>query len=150
MLLKQTPRARTQLKRVAKIEWNIEMGDDLENCWLLLSDIYIQGGKYDLATELLKKITLFNQSNAKCWEYLGFIMEKEQSYRDAADCYFRCWNIEKQTNSSIGYKLAFNYMKAKRYTDAIDIAHQVLKTQPDYPKIKAEILDKSRSFLRFP
>ena len=55
-LLKQTPRARNQLKRVAKHSWNFEDAEHLERCWLLLADIYIQGGKYDMATELLRKV----------------------------------------------------------------------------------------------
>ena len=42
-LLKQTPRARNQLKRVAKHSWNFEDAEHLERCWLLLADIYIQG-----------------------------------------------------------------------------------------------------------
>ena len=41
-LLKQTPRARNQLKRVAKHSWNFEDAEHLERCWLLLADIYIQ------------------------------------------------------------------------------------------------------------
>ncbi len=41
-LLKQTPRARNQLKRVAKHSWNFEDAEQLERCWLLLADIYIQ------------------------------------------------------------------------------------------------------------
>ena len=57
-LLKQTPRARNQLKRVAKHSWNFEDAEHLERCWLLLADIYIQGGKYDMATELLRKVRL--------------------------------------------------------------------------------------------
>jgi tetratricopeptide repeat protein 21B len=40
---------------VAKHSWNFEDADHLERCWLLLADIYIQGGKYDMATELLRK-----------------------------------------------------------------------------------------------
>ena len=44
-LLKQTPRARNQLKRVAKHSWNFEDAEALERCWLLLADIYIQVGK---------------------------------------------------------------------------------------------------------
>jgi len=47
---------RNQLKRVAKHSWNFEDADHLERCWLLLADIYIQGGKYDMATELLRKV----------------------------------------------------------------------------------------------
>ncbi len=48
--------SRNQLKRVAKHSWNFEDADHLERCWLLLADIYIQGGKYDMATELLRKV----------------------------------------------------------------------------------------------
>jgi tetratricopeptide repeat protein 21B len=150
MLLKQTPRARNQLKRLAKTEWNLEFGESIEKSWLLLADIYIQGGKYDLAVELLKKVTNVNQSCSKAWEYLGFIMEKEQAYKDAADYYLKCWNLEKQSNPTIGFKLAFNYLKAKRFTDAVDISHLVLRAYPDYPKIKGEILQKARNSLRFP
>ncbi len=148
MLLKQSPRARNQLKRVSKIDWSKENGEDLEKCWILLADIYIQGGKYDLATELLKKVTSVNQSSIKAWEYLGFIMEKEQSYQDAAKYYLKCWKLKRESDPAVGFKLAFNYLKAKRYTDAIDISHLVLKVEPNYPKIKSDILEKSRLALR--
>ncbi|KAJ3319716.1 Tetratricopeptide repeat protein 21B [Boothiomyces sp. JEL0866] len=146
LLLKQTPRARNQLKRISKMDWS--PNKEIEKCWLLLADIYIQGGKYDLATELLKKIIQVDQSNTKAYEYLGFIMEKEQAYKDAADYYLKSWSI--RFDASIGYKLAFNYLKAKRYLDAIDVCHSVLRQVPDYPKIKPDILDKSRQCLRFP
>ena len=61
MILKQTPRARNQLKRIAKMRWSSEDADEFEQSWLLLADIYIQAGKYDMAIELLKKCTHFNQ-----------------------------------------------------------------------------------------
>ncbi|KAJ3302797.1 Tetratricopeptide repeat protein 21B [Kappamyces sp. JEL0829] len=148
VLLKQSPRARNQLKRVSKMEWSQEFGEDIEKCWILLADIYIQGGKYDLATELLNKVIAVNQSSSKAFEYLGFIMEKEQAYKDAADYYAKCWKLQRQSTPAIGFKLAFNYLKAKRYMDAIDISHIVLKAYPDYPKIQKEILEKSRASLR--
>ena len=47
-----------------------------------------------------------------------------------------------------GYKLAFNYMKAKRFVDAIDVSHNVLEKHPDYPRIRKEILDKCRGSIR--
>lgn len=47
-----------------------------------------------------------------------------------------------------GYKLAFNYMKAKRYVDAIDVCHTVLNKHPEYPRIRKDILDKSRASIR--
>lgn len=49
---------------------------------------------------------------------------------------------------SSGYKLAFNYLKAKRFVDAVDVCHKVLEKYPQYPKIKRDILDKARLSLR--
>lgn len=61
MILKQTPRARNQLKRIAKMNWNIIDADEFEKSWLLLADIYIQSGKYDMAGELLKRCLRHNK-----------------------------------------------------------------------------------------
>ena len=58
--------------------------------------------------------------------------------------YFTCLSMQ----FPIGYKLAFNYMKAKRFADAIDVCHGVLAKYPNYPKIKKDILEKSRANLR--
>lgn len=148
MVLKQTPRARNNLKRVSKNNWTIQDAEDLEKIWLLLADIYIQSGKYDMATELLRKCLQYNKSCCKAYEYMGFIMEKEQSYKDAASNYENAWKYGNKNNPVIGYKLAFNYMKARRMVDAIDICHHVLANHPNYPKIKREILDKARQSLR--
>lgn len=52
----QTPRARNQLKRVAKSVWNFEDAEYLERCWLLLADIYVQTSKFDVAIFQLKVI----------------------------------------------------------------------------------------------
>ncbi|XP_077996608.1 tetratricopeptide repeat protein 21B-like [Glandiceps talaboti] len=148
MMMKQTPRARNQLKRIAKMNWNSMDAEDFEKSWLLLADIYIQSGKYDMATELLKKCLQHNQSSCKAYEYMGFIMEKEQSYRDAAMNYEKAWKYGNQSSPTIGYKLAFNYLKAKRYVDAIDVSHRVLLANPNYPKMRKDILDKARALIR--
>ncbi|KAJ3382196.1 Tetratricopeptide repeat protein 21B [Entophlyctis sp. JEL0112] len=148
MLLKQPPRARNQLKRIVKMDWSIEHAEDFERAWLLLADIYIQGGKYDLATDLLKRCLGQNKSCSKAYEYLGYIMEKEASYKDAAEAYSNAWKLERESNATIGFKLAFNHLKAKKYVEAVEISHKVLKLYPDYPKIRKEILDKARTLLR--
>uniref|UniRef100_A0A8B9LA54 Tetratricopeptide repeat domain 21B n=1 Tax=Astyanax mexicanus TaxID=7994 RepID=A0A8B9LA54_ASTMX len=148
MILKQTPRARNQLKRIAKMNWNIIDADEFEKSWLLLADIYIQSGKYDMAGELLKRCLRHNKSCCKAYEYMGYIMEKEQSFRDAAMNYEMAWKYGNQTNPTIGYKLAFNYLKAKRHVDAIDVCHKVLDAHPNYPRIRKDILDKARAALR--
>ncbi|KAK7913141.1 hypothetical protein WMY93_013352 [Mugilogobius chulae] len=148
MMLKQTPQARTQLKRIAKMNWAVEDADEFEKSWLLLADIYIHSGKYDMATELLKRSLHHNKSCCKAYEYLGYIMEKEQSFCDAALNYEHAWKFGNCTNPTIGYKLAFNYLKAKRHVDAIDVCHKVLAAHPNYPKIRKDILDKARAALR--
>nr|XP_006812059.1 PREDICTED: tetratricopeptide repeat protein 21B-like [Saccoglossus kowalevskii] len=121
MMLKQTPRARNQLKRIAKMNWNSVDAEEFEKR---------------------------KQSCCKAYEYMGFIMEKEQSYRDAAMNYEKAWKYGNQSSPTIGYKLAFNYLKAKRYVDAIDVSHRVLAGHPNYPKMRKDILDKARSLLR--
>ncbi|OWK02525.1 hypothetical protein Celaphus_00010266, partial [Cervus elaphus hippelaphus] len=175
-LLKQVPKARTQLKRLAKAPWTLAEADDLERSWLLLADIYCQGGKFDLASELLQRCVKYNkarrapplglfggpcprrvprcsdrlslQSCCKAYEYMGFIMEREQSYKDAATNYELAWKYSHYANPAIGFRLAFNYLKDKRFVEAIEVCHDVLREHPNYPKIREEILEKAQGSLR--
>ncbi|XP_016051686.1 PREDICTED: tetratricopeptide repeat protein 21A [Miniopterus natalensis] len=148
MLLKQVPKARTQLKRLAKAPWVLAEAEDLEKSWLLLADIYCQGGKFDLASELLRRCLQYNKSCCKAYEYMGFIMEKEQSYTDAASNYELAWKYSHYANPAVGFKLAFNYLKGKRFVEAIEVCHNVLGEHPNYPKIREEILEKAQGSLR--
>lgn len=148
MLLKQTPKARNQLKRITKMPYNSTYGLEFERAWLMLADIYIKSGKFDLATDLCKKALSNNKSSAKALEQLGVIMEKEESYQDAAEHYEKAWSFLNESSAPIGFKLAFNYLKAKRYLDAIDVCHKVLRMFPKYPKIHKEILQKARLAIR--
>ncbi|KAL6760145.1 intraflagellar transport protein [Haematococcus lacustris] len=148
MLLKQTPKARNQLKRVQKISYKPDEAQEFERAWLLLADIHIQGGKFDLAQDLCQKCLKYNKSCAKAWEYLGSIMEREQAYKDAAEHYEAAWKHESQASAAVGYKLAFNYLKAKRFVEAIDVCHKVIKAFPDYPRIRKDILEKARQGLK--
>uniref|UniRef100_A0A8C2CNF2 Tetratricopeptide repeat domain 21B n=1 Tax=Cyprinus carpio TaxID=7962 RepID=A0A8C2CNF2_CYPCA len=136
MILKQTPRARNQLKRIAKMNWNIIDADEFEKSWLLLADIYIQSGKYDMAGELLKRCLRHNKSCCKAYEYMGYIMEKEQSFRDAAMNYEMAWKYSNQTNPTIG-KIKASLTRCT-----------VLDAHPNYPRIRKDILDKARAALR--
>ncbi|NXA46707.1 TT21B protein, partial [Nothocercus julius] len=102
MILKQTPRARNQLKRISKMNWNPIDAEEFEKSWLLLADIYIQSAKYDMAGDLLKRCLRHNRSCCKAYEYMGYIMEKEQAYRDAAINYEMAWKYGNQTNPTIG------------------------------------------------
>jgi len=115
---------------------------------LLLADIYIQSAKYDLACSLCHLAKEHNRSCGKAWEQIGQIYEREQSYRDAAVNYEKAWEFCNQSNPAVGYRLAFNYLKAKRYVEAITVCNVVLEKNPDYPKIKKEVLEKAWMNLR--
>uniref|UniRef100_A0A6U5AVN5 Uncharacterized protein n=1 Tax=Hemiselmis andersenii TaxID=464988 RepID=A0A6U5AVN5_HEMAN len=147
-LLKQEPKARNHLKRISKMQYNTDEADELERSYLLLADMYIQSNKNDLAQELCRKCLQYNKSCAKAWEFQGLIFEKEASYADAAQVYEMAWQFDNKRNPSVGFKLAFNYLKAKRFVEAINICTEVLKVQPNFPKIKTEILNKARASLR--
>ena len=148
LMLKQAPKARNHLKRVAKMQFLAELADDFEQGWLILADIYIGGGKYDLAEELCRRCLASNKSCAKAWEFLGVVKEKEMSYKDAASHYENAWKYENEASAAVGYKLSFNYLKAKKYVDAIDVCHKVLQQFPDYPKIRKDVLEKARQALK--
>ena len=64
-LLKQTPKARNQLKRISKMNYSVDDAEAFEQAWLLLVDIYIQGGKYDLAQDLAKKCIKYPLTKVK-------------------------------------------------------------------------------------
>ena len=56
------------------------------------------------------KIVLILQSCCKAHEYMGYIMEKEQSYKDAAQNYESAWKYGNKNNPVIGM---FNYIGVK-------------------------------------
>ncbi len=94
MILKQTPRARNQLKRIAKMNWNIIDADEFEKSWLLLADIYIQSGKYDMAGELLKrclrhnKVTL-NSFSSAVYIYITISAENQLKNSESICAWFK-------------------------------------------------------------
>lgn len=59
-----------------------------------------------------------------------------------------CIAIVKLNFLHTGYRLAFNYLKAKKFVDAIGVCGKVIEKYPNYPKIKKEILQKARISLR--
>ncbi|XP_062848130.1 tetratricopeptide repeat protein 21B [Trichomycterus rosablanca] len=146
--LKQTPRARNYLKRISKAQWTPAIADYIEKSYLLLADMYIKMGKYVNAEKLMDDCIRHNKSCSKAYEYKGFIMENDQRYKDAAEQYELAWKYSYCVDPAIGYRLAFNYLKCKNYTQAIDVCHQVLLEYPDYPQIQSEILHRAQLSLR--
>eukprot|EP00656_Telonema_subtile_P017730 TRINITY_DN19551_c0_g1_i2.p1 TRINITY_DN19551_c0_g1~~TRINITY_DN19551_c0_g1_i2.p1 ORF type:complete len:733 (+),score=260.04 TRINITY_DN19551_c0_g1_i2:81-2279(+) len=148
MMLKQGPKARNNLKRIVKMPFAEPESHEFERAWLMLAEVYMESGKYDQAQDLCKKCLAFNKSCCKGYDTLGQIFEKEASYSDAADQYAHSWKYSGEASPMVGYKLAFQYLKAKRYVEAIDVCHKVLAIVPDYAKMREDILDKARASLR--
>jgi len=148
LIQKQQPKARGHLKRLEKQSYSQKFADDFEKGWIMLANIYIASGKYSNTQPLLERALLYNKSCAKAWELMGLIFEKEQAYQDASECYSNAWKLANEKDCVVGYKLAFNYMKAKKHVAAIDICHKVLAVDPSYPRIEKEILVKAREMIR--
>ncbi|XP_066538772.1 tetratricopeptide repeat protein 21B [Hoplias malabaricus] len=146
--LKQSPRARNFLKRISKAQWTHAIAEEFERSCLLLADMYIKMGKCANAEKLLDDCIQNNKSCSKAYEYKGYIMENDQRYKDAAQQYELAWKYSYCTDPATGYRLAFNYLKYKNYTQAIDVCRQVLLEHPDYPQIQTEILNRAQLSLR--
>ncbi|TMS35091.1 hypothetical protein L596_002559 [Steinernema carpocapsae] len=148
MYLKQMPKAKFQLKRVLNYPWTLEDADYLEQCWLLLTDLYINQGKHDQAISVIRTILQHNASSIKAYEFMGYLMEKDQKWNDAIKNYEDAWTRCKNRNATIGYKLGYVYLKQRRWFDCIQVCHKVLEQNPTNLRIRRDILEKARTSLR--
>ena len=80
-----------------------------------------------------------NRSCGKAQELMGLIREKEQAYADASEFYEKAFDLTSRKSAAIGYRLAYNYMKAKRYIDCLQVCRQVTEVHPNYTAIKTDI-----------
>lgn len=148
MVEKNEHKARNLLKRVAKMELSEHDGEDFEKANLLLAKFYVDKSKYDLAQELCQRCLAHNKSSCGAWEILGLIFEKSSDYERASECYEKAWKLEFEASAPGGYRLAFSYLKSKKYVESIDICEAVLAQYPEYPRIREEILKKAYQGIR--
>ncbi|KAH7826781.1 putative flagellar associated protein [Monocercomonoides exilis] len=141
---------KTLLKEIAAITPTPSLFEEFERAYLMLSEIFVDKKKYDIAEEYCGRCLALNKSSAKAHSLLGLVLEREQSYVSAAEHYEVAWKLRERTDAGLGYRLAFNYMKGGRSMDAIDVCKQVLEKFPDYPKIKEDIIDRCRGMIRMP
>lgn len=145
---KQINRAKVVLKQVARTPWSMEEAEYLERLWLLLAELYVTNSSADLAGDLLNRVISHNQSSAKAYELLGLLSEKEQKYNEASQNYKKAWELSGAADAALGYKLAYNMLKNKRYAETVSVCQKVLSSNPEYPKIRKEILEKALKKLR--
>jgi len=147
-LLKKSSDARNYLKTVIKNDYQIQYADFYELAWILIADYNISVNKFDLAEGELKKCLKYNKSSIKAEEFMGLIKEKEKAYVNAAEHYSKAWIMSNKKNGQVGFRLSFNYLKANRFVDAIDVGKDILKVYPTFPKVQSDIIDKSRGMIR--
>jgi tetratricopeptide repeat protein 21B len=123
-------------------------GEDFEKANLLLAKFYIDKQKPEMAQELCKKLLIQNKSCSQAWEILALIFEKDSNYDLAADAYEKAWQLEFEMSATVGFKLAFSYLKSQKFVECIDVCEAVLKHYPEYPRIAEEILLKALQSIR--
>lgn len=140
--------AKSLLDKMNQLNYIPEFAEDFETCWLLLADYNINSGNYAEAQKLLSKCLQLNKSLVKAEEFMGIISEKEGNFVSAAEHYQAAWKMSLMRNASVGFRLAFNYLKTKKFVRCIDICKEVLKNYPEYSTIKKDILEKAQKSIR--
>lgn len=148
LLSGETTKAKNQLKHLTRLPVDVEASEDFVRGYLMLADVQMEASKNDIAIRMCQEALKRDCASALAWEILGDIAEREMSYADAADHFAKAWAVDSERAARVGYKLAFNYLKSRRFTKAIDICHKVLEHFPGYPKIQETIIDVARKSLR--
>ena len=71
------------------------------------------------------------------------VFTTDQFCRLFLECYEKAWKLEFEASAAAGFKLAFCYLKCRKFVEAIDVCETVLELYPDYPRIREEILKKA-------
>jgi hypothetical protein len=71
-----------------------------------------------------------------------------RSFPDAVSLYEKAWASSSKTSAPLGYKLAFNQLKTRDFTRALDTAREVLKAAPGYPRIREDIIVRATAMIR--
>lgn len=140
--LKQVQQAKSYLKPLLRIPWKLEEAEYLEKCWLLLAGIYVGHSKWEAAQSLVEKVLTHNKSSVCAHILNGIVAEKMQMHQNAAKCFQSAWKICGHSKSYVGYRLAYNYMKDRNFSEAMEICHQVLAQHEDFHVICKDILDR--------
>ena len=115
------------------------------------NDVRMDPEKEQEALQEVQKICLdvlkMDASSSKAWEMCAVTTEK-LSKTDAACKHFgRAWNLGNKTNPFLGYSLARLLLKLRRYTECIDVGHQVLDKDPGFKEIN-NVIDRALSRIR--
>ncbi|KAH0577741.1 hypothetical protein SS50377_21095 [Spironucleus salmonicida] len=121
--------------------------DAAVQCNLALADQYIQIGKIANALKCLDGVASLDKIQTISYELYGLCQEKEAAYGNAVSYYESAWLLS-HGSPSVAYRLAYNYMKAQKYAEAILMCQNALSEYPGFNKLKKEVLYKAEAMLR--
>ena len=147
MLQKQTPKARSQLKKLLKLPFDSTQADAFVNGWLMLADTFVEATKPEQAFDALQRALDLDASCGRAHEFLGGLYEREKKWEEAAASYTKAWQFDFEKSATVGYKLVFALIRIKKLVPAIDVANKVLSVFPNYSAI-ADLRNKARGELR--
>lgn len=136
------------LKSISKSRYNAKWGEETERGWIQVADFLISANKFELAERELNRCLKYNQSSAKAWELLGSLAERNNDLAKAAENYERAWAITENNDCTIGFRLASLYFKNRDFVNTVIIGKKVLNINPNYPKLREEIVEKAHQQLR--
>ena len=148
LLQGDTAKAKNSLKHLTRLPFDSDESEDFVRGHLMLADVQMEAAKNDTAIRMCREALKRDSASGLAWEILGDIAEREMSYADASEHFSQAWAVDSERSARVGYKLAFNYLKSRRFTKAIDVCHKVLEQFPDYPSIRETIVDVARRSLR--
>lgn len=144
----QSDQANAQLIDISRLTPDAESAKEYEQALLMQALSLLEQGKETQAANLCEQCIKGNKACVKAWELLGRVAEEEQQHTLAADHLQQAWTHMSHSSPDVGFRLAYNMLKSRRYVQAIRVCHEVLEVDPDHPKIRQSVLNKARRTLR--
>ncbi|CAH8634136.1 unnamed protein product [Dicrocoelium dendriticum] len=66
------------------------------------------------------------QSCVRACELIGYILEKDQNFAEAARNYEQAWRVGNRQNPKIGFRLAYSYLRNRQFVEAIEVCLQTV------------------------
>eukprot|EP00924_Labyrinthula_sp_SR-Ha-C_P005088 snap_masked-scaffold_1-processed-gene-20.51-mRNA-1 protein AED:1.00 eAED:1.00 QI:0/0/0/0/1/1/3/0/1352 len=150
ILLKEFPKARTQLKRLLKLRTNNCYKEIFEKANILLAKLFIHTGKLDLAERILmSEVIRRNPSSAAAYQTLGSLKEKEGLYHQTIEHYRKSFALSNKNNIVTGLKLGVALLHNQEYFEAIDVGYALKARFPGFVRVEEEIIEKAKTLIRF-
>lgn len=126
--------------RVQKLPYCADDGEAYEKATLLLANIHAAAGRLDAAADCARACLARNGASSQAWEVAGFVAELRDDAVAAGDAYAAAWRLSRMSSPAVGYRLAWNHLRAGAYVPAVTAALEVLDKFPGYPKISADVM----------